>query len=104
MRKLLVYLVFFFFYFQGFSQSYAYSFEGVLSNSQKGNLLNDLNKIQGIQNFELRYKSDSDRGEILFSINPTSEEGENDLDFSPLAIKEIFLQLGLTPIDFRQLK
>lgn len=75
-----------------------------MNNSQQGNLLNDLNKIEGIQNFELKYKSDSNRGEILFSLNPATEEGENDLDFSPLSIKELFIQLGLTPLDFRQLK
>lgn len=104
MRNLFASLIFFFFYLQGFSQSYAYSFIGKLNESQQQLVIQEIKKIQGIKTVELRYKIDSDRGEFLFSIEEMDAEGENDIEFSPLSIKEIFIEKGLTPLDFRQLK
>lgn len=104
MRNLFASLIFFFFYLQGFSQSYAYSFKGNLNESQQQIVIQEIKKIQGIKTVELRYKMDSERGEILFSIEIMDSEGENEIEFSPLSIKEILIEKGLSPIDFRQLK
>lgn len=104
MRDLLASFFFCFIFFQGFSQSYAYSFEGNLSVSQQEEFIFEIKKIQLIQSCELRYKADGQRGEILFSIEKNDLAGENDSDFSPVQLKEIYLRFGLSPLDFRQLK
>lgn len=104
MRNILASLFFSFIFFQGLSQSYAYSFEGILTVTQQEEFIQEVKKIQVIQSCELRYKSESQRGEILFSIEKADAVGENDSDFSPIQLKEIYLRFGLSPLDFRQLK
>lgn len=104
MRNLLALLFFCFIFFQGISQSFAYSFEGILSNTKQEEFILEIKKIQAFQSIELRYKSDSQRGEILFSIEKSDAIGENEIDFSPVQLKEIYLRFGLSPLDFRQLK
>lgn len=86
-----------------FSQSFAYSFEGVISETNSELFLKEIDELPAVISVELRQKNEG-KGEILFSVDPMENRGENDHPFSPADLKALFIRYGLQPLDFRQIK
>jgi len=87
-----------------FSQNYAYSFNGSLTIDEQNELIKDLLEIPFISSAELRYKSDSKRGEIYFFVKEDEIRSESSSEFTPVEIKGIIIENNLEPLDFRRVK
>lgn len=87
-----------------FSQNFAYSFQGELSLENQNILTKSILEIPGIATCELRYKSDSKRGEFLFYVVESNERSDSSPEFSPTSVKSLIISKGLEPIDFRKIK
>lgn len=87
-----------------FSQNFAYSFSGLLTNEQQNELVKDVLDIPTVSTCELRYKSDSNRGEILFYVLESTTRSDSPTEFSPSTIKSLFINKELEPLDFRKIK
>lgn len=87
-----------------FSQNFAYSFKGNLTVEQQNALIKDVLEIPTISTCELRYKSDSNKGEILFYVPEKTTRSDSSSEFSPALVKELFLSKELEPLDFRKIK
>jgi hypothetical protein len=75
-----------------------------LSNESTENLSKELKALKSFLSVEIRTKTEASKGEIIFSVDPMNDRGENDHPFSPVDVKAILLRNGLQPIDFRQIK
>lgn len=101
-RKLITGLLVFY-AFTSYGQDAAYSFKGHLDQGTLSKLENDCRLIVGVKSAKVRYKEDSERGEILFDLvelGETRTEGSNQ-DFSPVDIKTLIIESGLEPLDYR---
>ncbi len=87
-----------------FSQDYSYSFQGKLSPENESFLLDKVGSVEGVEYCKLRYKSDSERGEIILSTVKKEVSSEDQEVFNPAAIKAILVELELEPIEFRTIK
>lgn len=84
------------------AQSFSYSFTGNLSIEDQQLLKTDLEKVPGIIKFSLRYKSEKQMGEIIYTMSPQdtnlSPEQEKTL-FSPVMIKQLLITHQVTPLE-----
>lgn len=87
-----------------FSQNFAYSFQGSLSIEDQNRITKEVLDVRGISTCEMKYKNDSQRGELLFYVKEEEIRSESPEEFSPVQIKEILIQFQLSPIDFRRIK
>lgn len=87
-----------------FSQNFAYSFAGDITLEQQKDLIEEVLKIPTVSTCEMRYKSDSKRGEILFFVDDTISRSESSIEFSPAQVKSIFISNNIEPLDFRKIK
>lgn len=84
------------------AQVYSYGFEGKIQDSQVDALLSSFEKIEGVKEVKIRYKEDANRGEIIiFTILET--DLRNPYPFSPVKVKNILLENGLNPLEFREI-
>lgn len=86
------------------AQTYSYSFKGVLSNENKAKFNKEISELPTLLSVEIKIKNEAQMGEVIFSIDPLADRGENDHPFSPVDLKSLLISFGLEPIDFRQLK
>jgi DNA topoisomerase VI subunit A len=103
MYRILTTLLFVFSIAFSFGQTYAYSFEGILTQEQSSKLTEEISQLNAVLNCEIRIKAES-KGELIFSIDPLENRGENDHPFSPVDIKALLIRNNLSPIEFRQIK
>lgn len=101
-RTLTTFLFVFSIYFS-FGQTYAYSFEGTLTQEQSLKLSEEISHLEAILSCEIRLKNEG-KGELIFSVDPMLNNGENDHPFSPVDIKSLLIRNDLSPIEFRQIK
>jgi hypothetical protein len=87
-----------------FSQNFAYSFQGKLSIEQQNILQKEILDIHLISNCELKYKTDSERGEIIFFVLKNESRSESSEEFSPVEIKSLLIKQQLEPLEFRMIK
>jgi hypothetical protein len=87
-----------------FSQDYSYSFKGKLTPEKETVLLERIGSTEGVEYCKLRYKQDSERGEIILSPEKKEVRSEDQEVFSPTDIKTILVELELEPIEFRTIK
>lgn len=87
-----------------FSQSYSYSFEGNTDPVGLEELKQKILELPKVNSCEIKYKSDSHRGEILFSCEEQTDRKDEDAEFSPVFIKSLLLDFNLAPLDFRKIK
>lgn len=87
-----------------FSQNYAYSFNGVLSEQEQSGIIAKILELPDVNSCKIKYKSDSQKGEFLISVDESTERSENTSEFSPALIKELFIGEGLEPLEFRLIK
>ena len=83
------------------AQSYSYGFEGRIDDAIVDLLLTDLERVDGVIEVKIRYKSEAQRGEIL--LYTKEEELRSKVTFSPTDVKGILLNYKLTPLEFVQI-
>lgn len=87
-----------------FAQNFSYSFSGEIGNSQAFSKIDkELKALPGVKSVELKYKSDSKKGELILFVEENNT-GDNPSEFSAADIKAVLLKNGLSPIQFRTLK
>lgn len=86
------------------AQTYSYSFSGVLSSEKRSKFNKEISELHSVFTVDLKIKTDSEKGEIVLSIDPSNDRGENEHPFSPVDLKSIIIAYGLEPIEFRQIK
>lgn len=88
-----------------YSQDFSYSFDGQLDQASISKLESDCSNITTIRSTKVKYKEDSQKGEIiLFLAVHENPRTELDNQFNPTDIKKILIDSGLAPGEFRQLK
>ena len=87
-----------------FSQDYSYSFKGNLTADKESSLVTKISSAEGVEYCKVRYKPDSEKGEIILTIEKKEIRSEDQEVFSPAAIKAILLEHQLEPIDFHSIK
>ena len=90
--------------YYGHSQSFSYSFSGELDQAKITSLEKKILTIEEVKSTQIKYKSESHRGEIIFYVEENLTRSENPAQFSPVTIKEVILSHGLDPIDIHRIK
>lgn len=104
MKKLIIFSAFVFVTQFGFSQNYAYSFSGALTTEQITQIENRCSEQPEVTSAKLKYKLDSQKGEVILFVEPNISAGEGNAGFSAADIKQVLQSFGLSPIDFVELK
>ena len=104
MKKLIIFSAFVFVTQFGSSQNYAYSFSGALTTEQIAQIENRCSEQPEVTYAKLKYKLDSQKGEVILFVEPNISAGERNVGFSAADIKQVLQSFGLTPIDFVELK
>ena len=105
MKKIISLTFFLAFFTTAYSQDFSYSFDGQLDQASINKLENDCSQITAIRSTKVKYKEDSQKGEILlFLVVNENHRAELDNQFQPTDIKKILIDSGLVPGEFRQLK
>lgn len=71
---------------------------------QQNELVKDILEIPTISTCEMRYKPDSNRGEIIFFVLEPTTRSDSSTEFSPSTVKSLFIKKELEPLDFRKIK
>lgn len=105
MKKLISLTFFLAFFTSAYSQDFIYSFDGQLDQASINKLESDCANITAIRSAKVKYKEDSQKGEImLFLVVNENPRAELDNQFNATDIKKILIDSGLAPGEFRQLK
>jgi len=86
-----------------YSQQYSYSFSGQIEDEVLSAMVGDIEKLEGVTQAKWRYKSERLAGEVFLFIEE-SKDRINPFPFSPIRVKELMLQFGLTPMEFIEIK
>ncbi|HIP35745.1 MAG TPA: hypothetical protein EYG85_02710 [Crocinitomix sp.] len=89
-----------------YSKTYSYSFEGVIELNEITNFEKECAKIKFIKKVKIKYKPDSQKGEIIIITEdfPKGQRQEGKDSFQPTEVKKFILSKGLTPLNFREIK
>lgn len=87
-----------------FSQDYSYSFSGKLTEEQQQTIISQILESPGVESCKMKYKTDSERGEILIDVTDQTLRSEDQSLFSPSSVKSILIGSDLQPLDFRSIK
>jgi hypothetical protein len=82
------------------AQDYAYPFSGNLSETAQAEFLKRMEDFHFYTDVKLRYKNDSQKGELLFSIPVQSAKTEEEAPYSILDVKQLLLSFDLLPDTF----
>lgn len=87
-----------------FGQTYSYSFSGKIE-SESGNALTvQCAALPEVHSCKLRYKDNEEKGELILEVNIVKKEGsEGAPDFSPIEVKRILIEMGLSPVSFNKI-
>lgn len=99
MKKLLI-LGFILFSYNCFSQNFAYSYSGVLTEEQKTNLISEIEKLHFFE--ELKIKEKETSGQLFFTIPTTFSNTEAGEPYTTSTIKALLIDAGLQPLDLNQ--
>jgi hypothetical protein len=103
MKNSLLLLFIFLCTFTGFSQSYSYSFEGVLDSEELSSLQEKCQGIPYVETCKVQYKVEKGGGEIKFRVTSAEDRPEASEQFSPIDMKRVLIEAKLMPLDFIQL-
>jgi len=92
--------------FVSYSQTYVMTFEGSIDPFSITQLEQKCSQIDRISSTKIKYKAESNKGELFFTLSPLAKElvGEERDDFSPIPVKTFLLENNLYPLSFRILK
>ncbi|MDH4472232.1 MAG: hypothetical protein QE487_06470 [Fluviicola sp.] len=82
------------------AQDYSYRFSGNLSETAQTEFLKRMEDFHFYTDIKLRYKNDSQKGELLFTIPASPEKTEEQPLYSILDIKQLLLSFDLLPDTF----
>lgn len=106
MKKKVLFLAFLGLNFIAYNQNYSYSFscDGI-SPEQLSNLENKIRRLEGVEECKIRYKEERKAGEIMLFIEEVNNqyEGENESSFNAVTLKNLLLESGLSPLNFKSL-
>ena len=86
-----------------FGQTYAYSYQGILSSEQQALLIRDCSELPHVISCKIRQKDEKGQGEMIVEVEKT-ERPDFDNPFSTVDLKSLLLENGLTPISCIELK
>ena len=75
-----------------------------LTTEQIAQIENRCSEQPEVTSAKLKYKLDSQKGEVILFVEPNISAGERNVGFSAADIKQVLQSFGLTPIDFVELK
>lgn len=86
------------------AQSYSYGFQGSVNVSQIVELEEKCSTLPDVHSCKVRYKAPEEKGELLIELSNTEEKRAETSDgFNPAEVKRILLEMGLTPLELRQI-
>lgn len=92
------------FAFTAYGQTYSYSFEGNLNQNSIEEIQKSGVQLNQVEQFKVRYKEDSERGEVLIVLTKESERrAEEDNQFNVVEVKSLLINHGLSPLNFIKL-
>lgn len=103
MKKLIIFSFFAILSHFGFSQDYSYSFNGKIDSDQINLIEQRCSELPEVTSAKLKYKLESEKGEIIIHVEPIKAFGEARQEFSAADFKKILQSFGLTPLDFIEL-
>ncbi|MES2799893.1 MAG: hypothetical protein V4638_07740 [Bacteroidota bacterium] len=104
MKRLFLLLLFSTFISVAEAQTYGYSFEGNLDAASEISLFEKISHLEAVLGVKFILKAEQSVGEVIIIVDPMINRGENDHPFSPKIIKTLYLEYGLTPINFRKIQ
>ena len=104
MKKLIFLTLFLAIYCNVYSQNFSYSFEGQLDSQQISNIESRCLNLDQIDQAKVKYKEEAQRGEIVINIRKNeNQRAESGDQFKASSLKQLMIELGLSPIEFRKL-
>jgi len=85
-----------------FAQSYSYSFEGIADPSILNQIEKNVLMLPDVSSCKLKIKDGTDKAE-LFIFLKKKDASEVGISFSPIDVKNIIIELGLSPLNFIKL-
>lgn len=82
---------------------YTYSFSGATDQQQLDKLEQQMYQLKGITEVKINYKWDSGLGQMFFKRVSNQPTGEMAEEFNPADIKRLISEIGLVPVEFREL-
>lgn len=86
--------------FTSTAQDYSYHFSGNLSETAQTEFLKRMEDFHFYTDVKLRYKNDSQKGELLFTIPTPPNKTEEEPLYSILDVKQLLLSFDLMPDTF----
>lgn len=86
-----------------YAQQYSYSFSGQIEEEVLSAMVIDIAKLEGVKEVKWRYKPERMAGEVLI-FTEESKDRSNPFPFSPIRVKELMSERGLTPMEFTEIK
>jgi hypothetical protein len=82
------------------AQDYSYRFSGNLSETAQSEFIKKMEDFHFYTDVKLRYKNDSQKGELLFTIPLPTGKTEEEQPYSILDVKRLLISYDLTPDTF----
>lgn len=82
---------------------FTYSFSGATDQQQLDKLEQEMYQIKGITEVKINYKWDSGIGQLFCTRVSSPRIGETIEEFNPADIKRLISELGLAPVEFKEL-
>lgn len=86
-----------------FGQTYAYSYQGILSSEDQVILMDACSKLPHVISCKIRQKDEKGQGEMIVQVEKT-DRPDMDNPFSIVDLKSLLIENGLTPISCTELK
>lgn len=84
------------------AQDYSYHFSGNLSETAQSDFLKRMEDFHFYTDIKLRYKNDSQKGELLFTIPAVTGKTEEEQPYSILDVKKLLISFDLVPDTFTE--
>ena len=82
-----------------FKKQYQYSFQGKLNSQSISDLENKLATLQFVTMAKIKYKADSQKGEVFLQTKERTSTSESDEGFNLVELKKLLISNNLTPIE-----
>lgn len=89
-----------------YSQTFVYTFEGELNPFSITSLEKKCSEIDFVSRTKIKYKENSKKGQMYITLDANQQnlKGEEQNDFSPIALKTFLISNNLSPLSFRKLE
>jgi hypothetical protein len=80
-------------------KQYHYTFTGILSSTAKQNMEENLSSLKFVDSAKIKYKNESQNGEIFVQTTELTITSEEDKGFDIIALKKLISSFNLTPLE-----